>query len=254
MVKEIITDLEQLSERCDEVKLLKQKPGKTLEWFFEDKEELNKIIVDLKQTLREHSNGVGLSANQIGYDKRVFVMNFNGDIRTYINPSISLMGPMGFNRESCLSLPNKEYIIPRARRITVSYLDPNGIANTVDLKGYVAFVFQHELDHLNGVTLADIGLEIDENFEKASEEEQEELIQAYREMLLKKEEELNKEIEKDEELSKTKKAIEFMEKVQKGELEIESVEVDKQTKEKIEEKLQETAKKKTRKKVIQKDE
>lgn len=253
MVKEIITDLEQLSERCDEVRLGKQKPGKTLQWFFEDKEELNKIIVDLKQTLREHKNGVGLSANQIGYNKRVFVLNYGGDIRSYINPSISLMGPMGFNREGCLSLPNKEYIIPRASKITVNYLDPNGIANTIELKGYAAYVFQHELDHLNGVTLADIGLEIDESFDKATEEEQEELIQAYREMLLKKEEELNKEIEEDEELSKTKKAIQFMEKVQKGELEIESVEVDKGTKEKIEEKLQETSKK-TRRKVIKKDE
>ena len=224
MIKEIITDVNKLSEICDEVKLLKQKPGKQLEYFFEDKEELDQIIIDLKQTLREHPNGVGLSANQIGYNKRVFVLNFNGDIRTYINPSIAVSGPMGFNREGCLSLPNKEYIVPRASQITVNYVTPNGRVDTAEIKGFAASVFQHELDHLNGVTLEDIGLEIDEQFDKATDEERDELIKAYRDMLIKKENELNKEIEEDKELKETTKAIEFMKKVQEGKITLEKEE------------------------------
>lgn len=218
MIKEIITDVNKLSEICDEVKLAKSKPGKQLEYFFEDKEELDKIIIDLKQTLREHPNGVGLSANQIGYNKRVFVLNFNGDIRTYINPSIAVSGPMGFNREGCLSLPNKEYIVPRASQITVNYVTPNGRVDTAEIKGFAASVFQHELDHLNGVTLADIGLEIDEQFDNATDKERDELIKAYRDMLIKRENELNKEIEEDKELKETTKAIEFMTKLQEGKI------------------------------------
>ena len=248
MVREIVTDAEQLSERCDEVEIAKQKNNQT-SWFYKDKEELDRIIVDLKQTLREHKNGVGLSANQIGYNKRVFCLNYNGDIRTYVNPVIVEQSQMGFSKEGCLSIPDKQFIIPRANKILVNYLDPLGNSNAIELNGFAAHVFQHELDHLNGVLLSDLGLEIGEDFENATPEEQDELLMAYKESLEKMQEQVNKEIEEDEELSQTQKAIEFMEKVQTGKIEIEQVEVDEKTKEEINKKLEE--KPKTRKRVKQ---
>jgi hypothetical protein len=87
--------------------------------------------------------------------------------------------------------------------------------------GLAANVFQHELDHLDGLTLADIGLEIDEAFDNATEEERNEVINSYLESLDLKQKNLDKEIDEDPELKQTKDAIEFMEKVQKGEIEVE---------------------------------
>lgn len=207
MIKEIVIDLEQLSERCEEIDVRKE--GKLVQ----------QITLDLKQTLREHSTGVGLAANQIGYDKRIFVINFNGDLRTFINPIITNAKGLTLNREQCLSLPDKTFIRPRNNEIQVTYQTPLGKIESRKMVGLAACVFQHELDHLDGLTLADVGLEIDEKFDKATEQEREELINAYLESLDLKRKQVNEEIENDDLLKQTSSAITFMEKVQKGEIE-----------------------------------
>lgn len=208
MVKEIITDLEKLSDRCDEIDVRKEN------------QLMRDIILDLKQTLRENPTGVGLAANQIGYDKRIFVINFNGDIRTFINPVISQVKGFTLNRESCLSLPGKSFIRPRHNEIMVIYQTPLGKTESRKIVGLAAYVFQHELDHLDGLTLADIGLEVGEDFDKASEEEKNEVINAYLDSLDIKQKQLEKEIEEDEDLKQTSNAIKFMEALQKGEVQL----------------------------------
>lgn len=208
MVKEIITDLEKLSDRCDEIDVRK------------DNALMREIILDLKQTLRENPIGVGLAANQIGYDKRIFVINFNGDLRTFINPVISQVKGFTLNRESCLSLPGKSFIRPRHNEIMVIYQTPLGKTESRKIVGLAAYVFQHELDHLDGLTLADIGLEVGEDFDKASEEEKNELINAYLDSLDIKQKQLEKEIEEDKDLKQTSDAIKFMEALQKGEVQL----------------------------------
>lgn len=207
MIKEIITNLDELGYRCDEIDIRKEN------------NEMRQIILDLKDTLRECKNGVGLAAPQIGYDKRIFVINFNGDLRTFINPVIYEAKGLTLNREGCLSLPGKEYIRPRNTEITVMYQTPLGKNESRKLVGLAACVFQHELDHLDGLTLADIGLELDENFDKASEEEKDEVLKAYMDSLDLQQKQVEKEIEEDPELKKQSDAIKFMEKVQKGEIE-----------------------------------
>lgn len=208
MVKEIVTDIEQLGERCDEVDVRKEN------------ELMREIILDLKHTLREHEKGVGLAANQIGYNKRIFVINFNGDIRTFINPIITNVKGFTLNRESCLSLPGKEYIRPRHEEITVMYQTPLGKSESRKLFGLAAHVFQHELDHLDGLTIADIGMEIDSEFDKATQEEKDAIVDMYLESLDIKRKQVEEEIESDETLKKTASAITFIEKLQKGEIEL----------------------------------
>ena len=211
-MKEIITDLEKLSERCDEIDIRKEN------------EEMRTIILELKDTLRNHKNGVGLAAPQIGYNKRIFVINFNGDIRTFINPIISNAKGLTLSREACLSLPGKEYIRPRNNNITVVYQTPLGKTESRQIVGRAATIFQHELDHLDGLTLADIGLELPENFDAAPEEEKAELIKAYMDSLDMRQKEAEKEIEENETLKKTASAITFMEKLQRGEITVDGVE------------------------------
>ena len=208
MIKEIVTDVEKLSERCEEIDIRK------------DNELMREIILALKDTLREHKDGVGLAAPQIGYDKRIFVINFNGDLRTFINPIISEANNLTLNREGCLSLPGKEYIRPRHSKITVVYQTPLGKVESRQMFGLAACVFQHELDHLDGLLLSDIGLEVTEEFDNATEEERDELLQAYMDSLDIKKKEIDKEIEEDADLKQTSDAIKFIEKLQKGEVEL----------------------------------
>lgn len=219
MVKEIITDLEKLSDRCDEIDVRKEN------------QLMRDIILDLKQTLRENPTGVGLAANQIGYNKRIFIINFNGDLRTFINPVISQVKGFTLNRESCLSLPGKSYIRPRHNEIMVIYQTPLGKTESRKIVGLAAYVFQHELDHLDGLTLADIGLEVGEDFDKATDEERNEVINAYLDSLDIKQKQLEEEIEEDEDLKQTSNAIKFMEALQKGEVELDGQETVKKSKE-----------------------
>lgn len=81
-----------------------------------------------------------------------------------------------------------------------------------------AEIFQYQINLLDGVLLSDIGLEIDENFDKASEDEKAELIDFYLGQLKLTNNELQQEIENDKELKKISDAIKFMEGVQTGEI------------------------------------
>ena len=205
--KEVITDLETLSERCDEIDVRKQASL------------VQEIVLGLKATLRAHKeNAVALAANQIGYNYRIFVIRFGeNDYRTFINPIITNAKGLTLNKESCLSIPGKEYIRPRNTEIEVMYQTPLGKAESRKMFGLAAFVFQHELDHLDGLNVSDIGLEIDDDFRNASEEEQNQLLDKYLEALDLKQKELKEEIDNDEELKQQSDAIDFMQSVIKGE-------------------------------------
>lgn len=118
-------------------------------------------ILAKKYKLRE---GVGLSANQIGLNKRMFVMYFeDAKGKLYelaiINPRIiSHSAAMTYlpQGEGCLSVDRdvKGYV-PRYERIKVKAIDINGQELQLRLKGLAAIVFQHELDHLNGIMFYD---------------------------------------------------------------------------------------------------
>lgn len=208
MIKEIITDLDKLNDRADEIDTRKENAL------------MREIIIDLKDTIRETKDCVGLAATQIGFNKRIFVINFNGDLRTFVNPIISQVKGFTLNREKCMSLPGKEYIRPRHNEINVIYQTPLGKTESRKIVGLAAYVFQHELDHLDGLTIADIGLELNDEFDKATDEEREELINAYLDSLDIKKKQVEKEIQEDETLKKTSDAINFIEKLQKGEVEL----------------------------------
>lgn len=206
-MKEIITDYEKLSEWSDEIE-----PGK-------GGKNTQEIVLELKKVVRE-KNLKGLSAPQIGYNKRIFVINFNGDIRSFINPIIKGAEGIELSRETCSSIPNKTFIRIRNSSIDVAYMTPLGKIESRKMFGLAATVFQHHMDHLNGLLISDVGLEIDEAFDAATEEEREEVISAYLDSLDLHRKQLAEEISSDEDLSKMEKAIEFLEKVQNGEVEI----------------------------------
>ena len=146
-VREIITDEVILGERCDEIDVLKN--GKLAR-------EITKAI---KDTIRAN-NLKSLSAPAIGYKYRIFCLNFSdSEIKTFINPIITNAEGIQLARESCNCIPGKEFIRPRNPKIKIMYQNPTGKVLTSELIGLSAVVFQHELDHLDGILYKDNLLE-----------------------------------------------------------------------------------------------
>lgn len=210
-MKEIITDIDKLNEIgiCDPIDTRKEN------------ELLREITVNLKEVVR-NQNLASLSAPQLGYNKRIFVINYNGDIRTYVNPMIVNVKGLELSRETCPSLPGKEYIRIRHNDIQVAYQTPLGKYESAKLVGMVAKVFQHEVDHLDGLLLCDVGLEIDEEFDKATEQERQDLINMYLDSLDMKQKQLEKEIQENKDLKQVSDAIDFMNGVREGTIKLQN--------------------------------
>jgi peptide deformylase len=100
------------------------------------------------------SKGIGLAANQVGLLHRVFVMKLkNGQEIGCFNPYIVVGDNALISlQEGCLSFPNLWLTVPRHNKITAAFLDNTGTSCIIELEGIDSRCFQHELDHLDGVT------------------------------------------------------------------------------------------------------
>jgi len=206
-VKEIITDEVALSRRAVEIDTIHE--GQLL----------REITKALKRTLSKTEGLYALSAPAIGYQKRVFCIKFDkDDIKTFINPVIGERKGLELSRETCSSIPGKEYIIPRNNDIDVMYQRPTGQPEGRQLLGKAAMVFQHECDHLDGVIISDIGLEVLPGFDKASKKVKNEIISEYLDSLDIKLSQVKKEIEEDPELKQIVDAANFISGVKSGEI------------------------------------
>ncbi len=112
----------------------------------------------LSYTLTEnmfHHNGVGLSANQIGIKERAFVMISDmesQDTITCFNPKIMKESKeMVTMEEGCLSYPELFLDIARPETIVVKYEDEGKELHKIKLTGFIARIFQHEYDHMEGI-------------------------------------------------------------------------------------------------------
>lgn len=144
MIKEIVKDREQLLKPCVEVL-----EGDMIA-------EITHNLIDTADYHAEHGEVgcAGLSANQIGYDKRIFVINLGGKFIPFINPVLldnKKKWGMVSKTEGCLSLPGISRKVSRYKRIRLAFNDfRNGARVEFNFKGHAARVIQHELDHLDG--------------------------------------------------------------------------------------------------------
>lgn len=210
-VKDIVTDYDVLSERCEEFDLTKKNV------------ELQNIILTLKNTIRANKDIVALSANQVGFNKRVICLNFNGDIRSFVNPIITNVSGFELSRETCHSIPGKTFIRARNNKISVTYQTPLAKIESVELMGMAAKVFQHHMDHLDGLLLSDVSLEIDTDFDNATDDEKEQIISMYLDSLDIKRKEIEVEIESDKEAKQLADGIRFINSVKSRETKIEQI-------------------------------
>jgi peptide deformylase len=101
-------------------------------------------------------DGVGLAASQVGIPKRIMVIDPGDGLQTYFNPEIVKTGKEEETlEEGCLSLPGIHVDIARPVQIVVKVLDPQGKSFEIEAEGLYARVFQHEIDHLNGILIID---------------------------------------------------------------------------------------------------
>lgn len=101
------------------------------------------------------TNGQGCAAPQIGVNKRLFVYRNGTDLLAVINPVVKARKDLVTNHgEGCLSIPGERYDVKRFKSIIIEYLDRDGVKQRLKTPNKrIAFALQHEIDHLDGVTI-----------------------------------------------------------------------------------------------------
>ncbi|OUS24817.1 peptide deformylase [Thalassotalea sp. 42_200_T64] len=123
-------------------------------------------LIDLMMLAVSEAGGVGIAAPQIHHSVRIFIMCSQPNARY---PDAPLMAPTAIINpeilhcssekvkgwEGCLSVPGLRGLVPRHSQITVRYFDQQDNEHKKEFTGFIARIFQHELDHLNGLTFID---------------------------------------------------------------------------------------------------
>ncbi len=127
-------------------------------------QELQKLIDDMIETMRA-APGVGLAAPQVGVLERVIVVEYAEDdekedspkrLYVVVNPELKIGSQeTEVGIEGCLSIPGVQGEVERALRVTVRGLNRHGQPVRIKVAGWLARIFQHEVDHLNGVLYTD---------------------------------------------------------------------------------------------------
>lgn len=131
-------------------------------------ESLAELIDDMVETMR-HESGAGLAAPQINISKRIIVVEFGSKedesipptLYTVVNPEITRFSQeLVTGAEGCLSIPGLMGEVERSRSITIQGKTRSGDPFKMKAEGWLARVFQHEVDHLNGVLYTDHATEV----------------------------------------------------------------------------------------------
>ena len=118
-------------------------------------EALTKLAEEMLVTMHERE-GVGLAANQVGRLKRILVAATEDEEYVLVNPVIEASSEETETvAEGCLSIPGIQVEVERPVAVTVSGQDETGEDLRIEAEGLLARIFQHEVDHLDGVLILD---------------------------------------------------------------------------------------------------
>ena len=124
------------------------------------------LLDDMVDTLRDYG-GIGLAAPQVAEPVRVAIIEIPGDktrygdvptmpLTAFINPTIEVVDSAARGYwEGCLSVPGLRGFVERPQSVRVRYTTLDNEAAALELQGFLATVFQHELDHLDGTLYVD---------------------------------------------------------------------------------------------------
>ncbi len=134
-------------------------------------EELEELVHQMEPVMKE-AIGLGLAAPQVAVVKNVFIYDFGYGVRVMVNPRIKWSGDEDVRGEGCLSIPGINILVPRAARVEIEGRNLRGQLISVRAEGLLARIFQHEVDHLNGVLIID----------RVDREERKKALEEYREI------------------------------------------------------------------------
>jgi peptide deformylase len=128
--------------------------------------EIGRLVADMIDTMDEY-DGIGLAAPQVHQSVRLALLGFEDDSARYpgmgkqdllvlINPVVTVLDPtlQGF-WEGCLSVPGLKGLVYRPRKVRIDFMDLQARKRSIEAEGFLSTVFQHELDHLDGVVFLD---------------------------------------------------------------------------------------------------
>ena len=127
---------------------------------------VDRLVSDMVDTLHDYG-GIGLAAPQIGESMRLAIIEIAGGptrygelralpLTVFVNPTIEVINPETAGYwEGCLSVPGLRGFVCRPQHVKVSYLDLAGARHEREFQGFLATVFQHEFDHLDGKLFVD---------------------------------------------------------------------------------------------------
>jgi len=124
-----------LTKACKKVKVIDEPVRRNLDEMLE---------------LMRQTQGMGLAANQVGLRQSLAVIEIPEKVFKLVNPRIKKQeGSISF-LEGCLSFPELEIEIKRAKKVLVEAHDEHGQKIEIEAEGLLAVIFQHEIDHLQG--------------------------------------------------------------------------------------------------------
>lgn len=116
---------------------------------------VRKLLDDMVETMRA-APGVGLAGPQIGVLSRLVVVEYDEKLYRLVNPEITwASAERGIADEGCLSIPGYQGAVERCERVKVRARDHKGKNLFIAADGWLARIFQHEIDHLDGILYTD---------------------------------------------------------------------------------------------------
>ncbi len=132
-----------------------------------------RLVDDMFDTLYTSSSGIGLAAPQIGVQKQIFVWDMDDEPMVIINPEIVESNGEWVYDEGCLSIPGLYVEMLRPNHVLMRGLDLDGNTVEIEASELAGRLFQHEIDHLNGVLM----------FDRMTPEQRKEAMAEYRRIL-----------------------------------------------------------------------
>jgi peptide deformylase len=125
-----------------------------------NKDKIQEDIKNMLETWESMGGALGLAANQVGIPKSICIYTDDGEPHVLINPEITArFGKQTSRGEGCLSVPDERFDVKRSKRVVVTGFDADW--NLVRIKTtrskLLSTVLQHEIDHLNGITVKEKG-------------------------------------------------------------------------------------------------
>ena len=162
-----------LDIRLDDDPILRKKAAKIKK---PGAQSVKTLIDDMAETMYKAS-GIGLAAPQVGISKRLIVVDIGEGLLAVVNPTLQKLHDNEVNGiEACLSLPDVVGEVMRKERVEVHGWDRSGKEIWLEAEGLRARVFQHEVDHLDGVLFTDRATRVFDRSELEEEDEETEEV------------------------------------------------------------------------------